>query len=163
MRTTRLIALLTLAAAAWAPPARADFVLRVPYVTVAVGRPGVTVQVGGGAPLSFCPAAPAPKPAPAVVPAADPAPNPFIVPVPPAAPTKGLTLDEFAAGFRPVAGTHEVVFLHPGSGQPVTVTFTLPEGSPKVRVHKREIVFDYGKHDVEVHFRIGGRVQVRYD
>ena len=53
--------------------------------------------------------------------------------------------------------------LHPGSGQPVAVTFTLPDGTPKVRVHKREIVFDYGKHDVEVHFRLGGRVQVKYD
>jgi hypothetical protein len=160
MRTTRLIAVLALAVAAGATPARADFVLRVPFVTVEVGRPGVTVQVGR-VPLSFC--RPAPTPAPAAVVPADQPPSPFAVPVPPPVSSKALTLDEFATAFKPVAGTHEVVLLHPGSGQPVTVTFTLPEGSPQVRVLKRQIVFDYGKHDVEVHFRIGGRVQVRYD
>jgi hypothetical protein len=156
------IGVLALVAAAWAPPARAEFLVRLPCVTVAVGRPGVVVQVGRPVPVEVGQPLPAPVPVPVREPFTPPPPQ-GVVPVPPPAPQRALTLEEFAAAFKPIPGTHEVVLLHPGSGQPVPVSFTLPEGCPKVHVHRRQIVFDYGKHEVEVHFRIGGRVQVRYD
>jgi hypothetical protein len=71
------------------------------------------------------------------------------------------TLDEFAKTFKPVAGKHEVVIQHPVTCEPVTVCFTLPEGCPKkVRVHPRQIDFDYGKADVAIRFIRDGRVRV---
>ena len=45
--------------------------------------------------------------------------------------------------------------------QPVKVCFTLPEGCPrKVKVHAREITFDYGRTDVSIRFIRDGRVRV---
>jgi hypothetical protein len=43
----------------------------------------------------------------------------------------------------------------------VKVTFSLPEGTPsKVRVSKREIDFEYGKHSVGIRFHHNGSVSV---
>ncbi len=94
-----------------------------------------------------------------------PVPPQEVAPVIPAAPvqTKLITLDEFAATFQPLPGTYEIMFLHPIKKCPVNVTFTLPAdcGCPKTRVRKHEIVFDYGgKHDVDIHFRLFGKVTV---
>jgi hypothetical protein len=77
--------------------------------------------------------------------------------------TRPMTHQEFAALFKPAPGTYEVVLLHPGSKCPVTVCFTLPAGCPEVRVHRRELIFDYGRYEVEIRFQIGGRVRVTYD
>jgi hypothetical protein len=85
-----------------------------------------------------------------------PAPTPSVSPAAP----RPLTLEEFGATFQPVPGTYEVLFLHPCSKKPVTVTFTLPPGNPKMKVDKREIEFDYGKFEVRLRFRIFGRVAV---
>jgi hypothetical protein len=93
-------------------------------------------------------------------------------PVPPVAPTPGqvfvpapvvpvvMTHQDFARVFKPAPGRYEVTLLHPGSKNPVRVCFTLPDGDPQVRVHRRELVFDYGRHEVEIRFALGGRVRV---
>jgi hypothetical protein len=69
---------------------------------------------------------------------------------------------EFAKTFRPLpgGGTYEVVFVHSRSKQPVAVTFELPAGNPKVSFAGHSLLFDYGRHDVEVRFQIGGKVKV---
>jgi hypothetical protein len=72
-----------------------------------------------------------------------------------------MTPTEFVTSFRPKPGTYEVELLHPGTGKPVKVAFTLPEGTPrKVRLKRRAIDFDYGRQTVSIRFLIGGRVRV---
>jgi len=89
-------------------------------------------------------------------------PPPAVLPVSPAAqvPVRVVTLEEFAATFRPAPGTYEITFLHPRKKCPVNVTFTLPPGCPKMRVHRCDIEFDYGKHEVEIRFGLCGKVMV---
>jgi hypothetical protein len=82
------------------------------------------------------------------------APPPPVALVP--APVPGIALSDFAKAFVPAAGNYEVVLLHPKTCCPVKVCFTLPCGCPKVRVTKRSIVFDYGKHAVRIRFPILG-------
>lgn len=74
-----------------------------------------------------------------------------------------LTHKEFAKIFVPVAGTYNVTLIHPGSGCPVDVCFTLPPGCPKVCVGHRYIEFDYGKCEVEIRFALFGKVRVEYN
>jgi hypothetical protein len=75
-----------------------------------------------------------------------------------------MTHAEFARVFRPVAGTYEVVLLHPHSGQPVQVCFTLPPGFPKkIRVERNELEYDYGDFEVEIRFYHNGRARVEYN
>jgi hypothetical protein len=76
------------------------------------------------------------------------------------APLKALTLAEFASAFKPVAGTHQVLLLHPVTNEPVNVTFTLPAGEPRVQVLRRDLIFDYGRHEVEIRFQLRGGVRV---
>lgn len=78
------------------------------------------------------------------------------------APMRPIALSEFAAGFQPLPGNYEVVFIHPVTCRPVTVCFRLPSGCPKVRVYKRMLVFDYGHHHfVRIRFKLlGGGVVV---
>jgi hypothetical protein len=72
------------------------------------------------------------------------------------------TLAEFASAFRPQGGRHETVLLHPATGQPVKVGFTLPDGVPrKVRVFRYRLAFDYGRQTVALVFRRDGSVNVR--
>jgi hypothetical protein len=140
-----------------AGPAQSDVFIRVPFVRVQVQHQPQPVVV---------PAEPVPAPG-AVVPL--PAPNvvtpaPAIVPPPlaPSAVVRPLTLNEFAASFQPAPGQYEVTLLHPVTGAPVHVAFTLPDGAPrKVRVYKRELEFDYGRHEVSIRFKPDGRVVVR--
>jgi hypothetical protein len=74
-----------------------------------------------------------------------------------------MTLDEFAAAFKPCPGTHRVCLIHPRTGQPVDVEFTLPPGVPrKVRVLRRDLEFDYGRQEVDVRFLLRGGVKVVY-
>jgi hypothetical protein len=139
--------------------ARADVVVVTPFVTVRVARPA--------RPLPAAPVAPSVE-APGLPPApGEPPPVPIpAVPVPavevPAVAARAPTLAEFAAAFKPAPGTYKVVVQHPCTGCPVEVCFTLPPGCPrKVRVHKRMLDFDYGRHDVRIRFLADGGVRVR--
>ena len=82
-------------------------------------------------------------------------------PEPYATASRPQTLSEFAGSFKPAPGWHETVVIHPVSKASVRVRFTLPEGEPRrVRVHRRDLVFDYGRHKVKVRFVPDGRVKV---
>lgn len=71
---------------------------------------------------------------------------------------------EFAGSFLPRPGTYEVTLLHPATGEPCVVCFTLPNaGRCKVKVDDDEIEFDYDGCEVEIHFKRDGRVVVDYD
>jgi len=137
-----------------APASRADVYIHVPFVTVRVGdRPGmvyVKPPVIGpiivGQPVDVLP-----PPRPAVIEV--PGPQPAVVRVP--------TMDEFAASFKPAPGKYEVMIVHPLSGEPVKVAFTLPEGTPKrVTVRLREIDFEYARSEVSIRFIRNGMVRV---
>jgi hypothetical protein len=85
-----------------------------------------------------------------------------VVPAPVVVATPVMTHREFAAAFKPLPGRYEVTLMHPGSNCPVTVCFNLPEGCPRVVVRHREILFDYGRHEVEIRFALFGKVKVTY-
>jgi hypothetical protein len=93
-----------------------------------------------------------------------PSPTPLLptAPLPPVVPAKPMTLAEFACTFQPLPGTYEVTFIHPIKKCPVCVTFTLPAncGCPKMHVGKCKIVFDYGTHEVDIRFKLLGKVAV---
>jgi hypothetical protein len=155
----------------------AEVVVQAPFVSVRAGRGETTVCVripclgelriqkraANTAPVigveGLPPPIPAPPPPPPAVPPAQPAPPPPAA----AVPARPPTLAEFAAGFQPAPGTYEVVLIHPVTGSPITVAFTLPAGSPrKVHVRRRELEFNYGRHFVRLHFdRRGIQVQSR--
>ena len=78
------------------------------------------------------------------------------------APRRAVTVEEFVRCFRPTAGTHHVWVIHPVTCRPVEVCFTLPPGCPRVRIHQREVEFDYGRREVEIQFRRNGTVRVEY-
>jgi hypothetical protein len=103
------------------------------------------------------------------------APGPAVVPTQPWPPAKvgdvaplgsaptpvgAVAPREFAKNFKPVPGTHQVTFLHPYSNQPVTVVFVLPEGQPQVSYVGNSLLFAYGQREVEIRFKIGGKVVV---
>jgi hypothetical protein len=67
---------------------------------------------------------------------------------------------DFAKTFQPQAGAYQVVFVHPRSGQPVTASFVLPPGNPRVYYVPTSLIFDYGRQEVEIRFQIGGKVRV---
>jgi len=163
MRRAFLATLTILAAAA---PARSDFVIRAPYVTVRVGHP-TAVQVT----LPLPSARPQPAPAPPVQVEPPPGVPLEIAPPAPTVPLPGTpapslghppTLREFAATFHPAGGNYQVTLLHPVTGKPVTVSFALPPGAPKVKVHRQQIAFRYRRQSVVVRFQANGSVRVRY-
>jgi hypothetical protein len=90
-------------------------------------------------------------------------PPPAVVAPPVAIPVRPLTLGEFAASFKPLPGKYEVLLVHPKTGCPVKVCFTLPPGCVRcVRANGHKIVFDYKcQHDVVIRFLHGGKVWVR--
>jgi hypothetical protein len=161
-----------------APPAGAQVsvTVRSPYINVDVRKDGAgrkqvrlhvpgwfNVQLPWRSPYALPPAA---EPAPEEIApprARPPDAAPPVVPAVPGEAVRPLTLREFAAVFQPAPGNHEVLLVHPLTQAPVPVRFTLPPGAPKVRVHRRELEFDYGKREVEVRFLRGGRVKVEYD
>ena len=57
-----------------------------------------------------------------------------------------------------------MVLVHPFTGKPVKVAFTLPPGAPrKVRASRHALTFDYGRRDVvTIRFLRDGSVRVRY-
>jgi hypothetical protein len=74
-----------------------------------------------------------------------------------------LSHADFARSFTPAAGNYEVDLIHPYTHCPVHVCFTLPAGCPKkVRVHRHDLEFDYGRTEVEIRFKKDGRVLVEY-
>jgi hypothetical protein len=154
--------LIALAAAlVWTSASSADFSFRLPFVSVEVGSgvrvqaPFVNVQVP---PALAIPAVPANPPTVVPLPA-----QPEGLPVPAPAVIRPMTLQEFAACFRPMPGRHEVLLLNPKTGCPTRVCFTLPCGCPcKVRVSKRQVEFDYGHERVAIVFGLCGRVRVKY-
>jgi hypothetical protein len=156
MRPTTLFAPL-IVLLAWAAPAPAQLVIQTPWVTVQAGRSGVSVWtpwVAVNAPLA-CRTA---KPETTTLEVTDGTRTRTIEVARPRAPT----LAEFATTFQPTPGRHEAELLHPGTGRPVKVAFTLPPGKPRaVRLSRREVVFDYGRGRVAIRFLLGGRVQVR--
>jgi hypothetical protein len=109
---------------------------------------GVAAVAAGGradAPV----AGPLPLPAPGPVVPLD---GPPVVVTPSPVPACPLSLCDFAATFKPAPGSYEVWLIHPKKGCPVKVCFTLPCGCPHVRVCKRDLIFDYGKQQVKIHF-----------
>ncbi|MCU0704177.1 MAG: hypothetical protein MUF18_09410 [Fimbriiglobus sp.] len=72
-------------------------------------------------------------------------------------------LDTFARDFRPTPGRHHIAIVHPVTGRPVEVCFTLPDRRLKeVEVRRREIEFTYGLgfKKVELEFLRNGTVKV---
>jgi hypothetical protein len=69
---------------------------------------------------------------------------------------------DFAKTFKPgpEPGSYDVLFLHPVNKEPVKVHFDLPAGNPEVSYWGGSLVFDYGRHEVEIRFKLGGRVVV---
>jgi hypothetical protein len=93
----------------------------------------------------------------------EPPPVPLPIPVAVAAAENRVpTLSEFAATFNPKGGRYEVVIQHPATGQPVKISFSLPDGTPRrVKVHRRDLEFDYRGKEVSIRFLRGGEVRVK--
>jgi hypothetical protein len=178
LRHFTLGSLALLGLAVGAAPGRADVFVRLPLVGVYVGPPGTFVRVPfvrvdvpnavPVVPVQQIPVPP-PPPAPVVVPPPAPVviqpPPPVVVPPspPPATVARPLTLNEFAASFKPAPGTYTTVLLNPITNHPVKVTFSLPPGNPRIRVFPRRLEFDYGGHrdSVEIRFDRKDRVHVQ--
>lgn len=80
------------------------------------------------------------------------------------APISAYTMDNFAREFRPSEGHHRILIVHPVTCRPVEVCFTLPCGKlQELDVNRRSIQFDFGRHDVHIHFRSNGTVDVHAD
>ena len=177
LRNLTISSLALLGLAVEVSPGRADVFVRVPFVRVYVGQPGVNVRVpffnlnvGNGIPVGMpIPVQVPPPPVPVgpgqnvpVMPPVPPEPTPVVAPgqvvVPPppaqAVVARPPTLNEFAASFRPMPGAYEVVLLNPVTNHAVKVNFTLPPGSPTIRVFPRRLEFDYGsrRQSVEIRF-----------
>jgi hypothetical protein len=159
--------------------ARADVVLRGPFGRQIVIPTPVDVQVGPGVYVGPGPTRPVPPPAkvvngPDVVSTPMPlvrlqagdevlpqprslTPGPAVLPPAAVAP---IPLRDFARTFQPAPGNYEVLFVHPGNHKPVAVAFSLPPGQPRVSCGPRALTFDYGRCEVEIRFKIGGKVVV---
>jgi hypothetical protein len=98
-----------------------------------------------------------PLPPPQLMPTLPALPAPAIVPVQP------MTVGDFVAAFKPLPGNYEVLLIHPKTGCPVKVCFTLPPGCLRaVRANGHKIVFVYKcQHDVVIRFLHSGNVWVR--
>lgn len=104
--------------------------------------------------------------APSIPPSPDSLPPPQVVPdLPPPSvvPLRPMTVSEFASTFKPLPGKYEVMLIHPKTGCPVKVCFTLPPGCIcKVRATGHKIVFDYKcQRNVVIRFLCCGKVWVR--
>jgi len=127
-----------------------------------LSRLGLAVVVGLASMIPFASAQEVP---PAPVPPDNPLPVPQVLPSPPppaVLPVRPLTVEEFAASFKPLPGKYEVLLVHPKTCCPVKVCFTLPPGCLRqMRVSKHKIVFDYKcQHDVVIRFLPFGKVWV---
>jgi hypothetical protein len=146
--------------------------VRAPFVRIGTPGPSVTpvmpraepapralpVQPPDGVPLEIAPPAP-----PVPLPGGGTPPETRTVTSPPKG--KGTqTIYDYVASFKPAAGSQEIVVLHPYTNYPVKVSFTLPEGTPVIRVKgvvRKAIDFNYGTRDVAIWFYRDGRVLVK--
>jgi hypothetical protein len=158
-------------------PARAEVYIRVPFFSFTVGpryaasAPRVAVHVPFfdfelRRPVRVVNPCPPVAVAETPVPSAAPPKYDRVQPPPPE-PVPALvrppSISEFAGSFRPAPGSYEAVVIHPMTKAAVKVRFTLPAGTPrKVRVRRRELVFDYGRHSVRLRFVRDGQVNVAY-
>lgn len=127
---------------------------------------GLLASAASLASAQFAPNVPAsPSPVPQAVPDLPPpaAVPPTVVPPPAVAPLRPMTIDEFAASFKPLPGRYEVLLIHPKKCCPVKVCFTLPCGCCcKMKVSKHAIRFVYKcRRDVVIRFMLCGKVWVR--
>lgn len=96
-------------------------------------------------------------------------PPPVVVPPPVVAPpaVPALTLDQFSRVFVPTAGRHHYLIVHPRTGQPVEVCFTLPHCGRLERLEvgrsRIEIELDRPDFEVTIEFRHNGTVRIDYD
>ncbi len=65
--------------------------------------------------------------------------------------------------YEPHAGLHIFAFIHPHTGETVGVPIDFPEGEPEVQIRRDKVEFDYGREEIEVHFRKDGRIEVEFD
>jgi hypothetical protein len=88
-----------------------------------------------------------------------PAPPIQIQPAPQQA-VQAMTIEDFARTFQPKAGQYEVTLINPLTREPNQVRFTLPDGTPRVSVFRRDIEFRYpGRGFVRIEFdRDGAQV-----
>lgn len=97
---------------------------------------------------------------------ASPAPVPERFPEPTPSSSNAMvlpTLTQFARGFHPTGGRYHVGLIHPITHAPVQMQFTLPYGSPKVKVKHDELEFKYDRAEVKLKFRRDGKVKFDYD
>jgi hypothetical protein len=150
-----ILALTVGSMAAFPAVAHADVIVRGPFGGLIVVPSPSDVRVGPGGVLV------APEPQPPLPPAPVPvAPAPVVIPLPKTVVAAPVLPQEFVKTFLPSPGAYEVAFVHPRSHQPVTASFVLPQGTPRVYYVPHSVVFDYGRHEVEIRFQIGGRVKV---
>ena len=75
-----------------------------------------------------------------------------------------MSVDEFAANFKPLAGEHRVTLIHPKTCCPVEVCFKLPCGCAKkvtTTKYTMRIVYPGLFNDVVIRFKLDGTVSVR--
>jgi hypothetical protein len=143
-----------------ATAAQADVVIRGPFGGQIVVTSPDDVRVGPGG-VVVVPAPVMPTPTPVVRPQADPLPPPKVaMPAIQPAPITPVSPQDFVKTFQPVPGIYDVLFVHPRTNQPVKVAFELPPGNPRVSYFAHSLVFDYGRHEVEIRFQLGGKVKV---
>ena len=178
MRRTLLVGMLSLAGLFLGTAlVQADVVVRGPFGGMIVVPAPVNVRIGSGIAIGTpaIPAQPQPStkvgqpdivstPAPLMRLGPDgetlPAPKVLMPGTSSAVPVVAVLPRDFAKMFKPNPGNYEVTFLHPHSKQPVTVAFILPPGQPRVSYVGNVLRFDYGRQDVEIRFKLGGRVAV---
>lgn len=173
---------------ALATPVRAQVVIQNRFVNIRVGGgQGTYVQVGNpAAPIVTVNAPAAPRPMPTlegpdgvplqIGPPAKPVPLPdrdtpappqpkdeLPRPKPDGGTIRAMTPHEFACTFKPECGSYEVVLIHPCTGCPVRVCFTLRPCCRGVIDHGNRLEFDYGcfLKDTVIRFNRNGGVHVR--
>jgi hypothetical protein len=72
---------------------------------------------------------------------------------------------DFGKSFVPAPGTYEVVFIHPVTKRPCPVQFLLPPRGrpPVIRIEPTALEYDFGDLEVEIRFKMDGRVKVEYN
>jgi hypothetical protein len=149
----------------WTSSSDAQVFVRAPFVRVFVGGPGVGVRApfvnlwlpNATYPPSVMYVPPPPPPPGKVAPPVD-VPGAELSPTPRPTQASPMTLDQFSKSFQARPGNHQVTIINPVTKTPTNVSFTLPEGTPRrVVVRRDQIVFNYGRlHFVRIDFDADG-------
>lgn len=155
--------------------AQADTIVRAPGVYVEVGpaivvrAPFVHIVIPRTKPVPLPAPVPVPLPPPKGVVPIDPSGPPPVpgeelppLPAPKPVAVKVPTVREFASREFD-AGRHEAIVLHPMTGKPVKVAFTLPVSPRRVFVERDRIEFRWGvlaRKGVSLVFRRDGGVEL---